>query len=49
MAKPIRATPTLKGIDAINFIREVINEEERPSQNRVNLINEASKIKFNCS
>ena len=47
MAKPIRATPTLKGIDAINFIKEVISEEKRPSKVRINLIKEASKIKFN--
>ncbi len=48
MAKPIRATPTLKGDDAINFIKAVIKEEKRPSKNRISLIKEASRIKFNC-
>lgn len=47
MAKPIRATPTLKGEDAVNFIRELCKEERNPSKNRVKLINEASQIKFN--
>lgn len=47
MAKPIRATPTLKGTEAINFIKEVVKEQKRPSKARINLIKEASKIKFN--
>ncbi|MBI3032221.1 hypothetical protein HYY69_01995 [Candidatus Woesearchaeota archaeon] len=47
MAKPIRATPTLKGIEAINFIKDVLAEEQRPNKARVNLIKEASKTKFN--
>ena len=47
MAKPIRATPTLKGIDAVNFIKEVLKEERSPSKARINLIKEATKIKFN--
>ncbi len=47
MAKPIRATPTLKGIEAINFIKDLIKEEKTPSKVRVDLIKEASKIKFN--
>ena len=47
MAKPIRATPTLKGIDAINFIKEVLKEGKNPSKARINLIKEAAKIKFN--
>lgn len=32
MAKPIRATPTLKGIEAVNFIKEVIKEEKKTVQ-----------------
>ena len=47
MAKPIRATPTLKGNEAINFIKQVLKEEKNPSKARINLIKEAIKIKFN--
>ncbi|MBI2581406.1 hypothetical protein HYV85_06430 [Candidatus Woesearchaeota archaeon] len=47
MAKPIRATPTLKGIEAVNFIKEVIKEEKRPSKARISLIKEAAITKFN--
>ena len=47
MAKPIRATPTLKGNEAINFIKEVLKEEKNPSKVRINLMKEATKIKFN--
>lgn len=43
MAKPIRATPTLKGEDAINFVKEMIKEEKNPSQTRVKTITEARK------
>ncbi|MCK4319450.1 hypothetical protein KAW38_02660 [Candidatus Micrarchaeota archaeon] len=38
MAKPIRATPTLRGEDAIKFVKETIKEEETPSKNRVRTI-----------
>lgn len=48
MAKPIRATPTLKGEDATNFIKKVLREQKNPSRNRVSLIKEAFEIKFNC-
>ena len=48
MAKPIRATPTLKGEDATRFIREVLSEQKRPSKNRLNLLKDADRIKFNC-
>lgn len=47
MAKPIRGTPTLKGNEAINFIKDVLMEEKNPSKARINLIKEATKIKFN--
>lgn len=43
MAKPIRATPTLSGDDAINFVLRMIREEKKPSKNRINAINEARK------
>lgn len=46
MAKPIRATPTLRGEDAVNFIKDIYKEERNPSRNRVRLIQEASQIKF---
>ncbi|MBU1203741.1 MAG: hypothetical protein KKG60_01590 [Nanoarchaeota archaeon] len=48
MAKPIRSTPTLKGEEAIKFIKEVLKEEKNPSKSRIDLISEASKVKFNC-
>ena len=44
MAKPIRATPTLKGEDATRFIREVLSEQKRPSKNRLNLLKDADRI-----
>ena len=47
MAKPIRATPTLRGKEAVDFIREVIREQEHPSEARVKLIKAALKMKFN--
>ncbi len=43
MAKPIRATPTLKGADAINFIKEMLKEERNPTRARVKTILEARK------
>ena len=46
MAKPIRSTPTLKGEDAINFIKEVHKEEKKPTLARVRLIKEAYELKF---
>lgn len=47
MAKPIEPTPTLRGKDAIRFIKNMIKEENNPSPERVKLIREAMKIKFN--
>ena len=47
MAKPIRATPTLNGQDAINFVKNMIKEQTKPSKERVNVIKKALKIKFN--
>jgi len=41
MAKPIRSTPTLKGTDAVNFVRALLKEERNPSPARVRTINEA--------
>jgi hypothetical protein len=47
MAKPIRATPVLKGKDAINFVKNMIKEEKNPSKDRINFINNAlSKKKY---
>ena len=48
MAKPIRATPTLRGIEAVNFMKEVLYEQRHPSKNRIALLKQAEKIKFNC-
>ncbi|MBS3107037.1 hypothetical protein J4419_05255 [Candidatus Woesearchaeota archaeon] len=47
MAKPIRATPTLRGADAVNFIKALLKEEERPSKARISLIKEAMTMQFN--
>jgi hypothetical protein len=41
MAKPIRSTPTLKGADAVNFVKALLKEEKNPSLARVRTINEA--------
>lgn len=43
MAKPIRATPTLKGEDAVNFVKEMVKEEKNPSKARIKTITEARK------
>ncbi len=47
MAKPIRATPTLRGEDARRFMREVLEEQKNPSKARVELLHEAARAKFN--
>ena len=47
MAKPIRATPTLRGEDAVRFIRNMIKEERRPNPKRIALIKRALSVKFN--
>ncbi|MDO8554674.1 MAG: hypothetical protein Q7S22_07745 [Candidatus Micrarchaeota archaeon] len=41
MAKPIGATPTLRGGDAINFVKNMIKESKYPSKARVDTINKA--------
>lgn len=43
MAKPIRATPTLKGEDAIRFVKEMLREQKNPSKARVATIQRALK------
>lgn len=45
MAKPIRATPTLRGKDAEKFIKEWTKEIKNPSKGRVKFIREAEKHK----
>jgi len=45
MAKPIRATPTLRGEDARRFIREWTKECKNPSKGRIQFIKEAEKQK----
>lgn len=47
MAKPIRATPTLKGEEARKFMKEVLEEQKNPSQARVALLHEAAQTRFN--
>ena len=46
MAKPIRATPTLKGEDAIKFIKNMLREEKNPNPARVAFIKKALKMEF---
>jgi len=46
MAKPIRATPTLKGEDAVRFIKNMIKEEKSPNPKRIVLIKQALNTKF---
>ena len=46
MAKPIRATPTLRGKDAMRFIRNMIQEERTPNPKRVAFIKKALAMKF---
>lgn len=45
MAKPIRATPVLKGEDAKKFVKEWIEEIKNPSKARIEFIKEAEKHK----
>ncbi len=47
MAKPIRATPTLRGEDAIRFAKNMIKEETDPDPRRIATIKRALKTKFN--
>jgi len=47
MAKPIRATPTLRGEDAVRFVKNMIREETNPNPKRIAFIKKALKIKFN--
>ena len=47
MAKPIRATPTLRGEDARRFMREVLEEQRNPSKARLKLLHDAEHVKFN--
>lgn len=47
MAKPIRATPTLKGSEAKEFVKDFLKEQKRPSKARINLIQKSINTKFN--
>jgi hypothetical protein len=47
MAKPIEATPTLRGKEAIDFIKRMLEEERNPSKKRIKMLEEARKAKFN--
>ena len=46
MAKPIRATPTLRGEDARNFIRAVLQEQRTPSPIRLKTLREAKNLQI---
>ena len=43
MAKPIRATPTLRGEDARRFIENMLKESKHPSKDRVATIKKAKE------
>jgi len=45
MAKPIRATPVLRGEDARRFLRDMISEQKNPNPKRLKFIAEAEKHK----
>lgn len=47
MASPIEPTPTLYGKDAIQFLKEMLEEEKHPDPRRVKFIQRAMKAKFN--
>lgn len=47
MAKPIRATPTLRGKDAVRFVKNMIKEEKSPNPLRIAFIKKALSTKFN--
>ncbi len=47
MAQPIRATPTLRGKDAVRFVKNMIKEEKNPNPKRIAFIKRALKTKFN--
>ena len=47
MAKPIRATPTLRGADAVRFVQNMIKEETTPNPKRIAFIKKALNTKFN--
>jgi hypothetical protein len=47
MAKPIRSTPTLRGEEARDFMRQVIDEQRNPSKERIKLLRDAAQARFN--
>ncbi len=49
MAKPIQATPTLRGKEAIRFVRNMIKEETNPDPQRLAVIRRALRTRFNVS
>lgn len=46
MAKPIDATPTLRGADAIRFIERMAQEEKAPAPRRIATLRRALNTKF---
>lgn len=46
MARPIEATPTLRGKDAIRFIRNMIKEERNPNPKRIAFLKRCEKLEF---
>jgi hypothetical protein len=46
MAKPIESTPSLRGKDAIRFIRRMKEEEKNPNPTRIATIKRALEMEF---
>lgn len=47
MAKPIMPTPTLRGKDAVRFVKAMIKEQKNPDPKRIAIIRRALRTKFN--
>ena len=46
MAKPIAATPTLRGKEAIQFVKAMLKEEKFPNPKRIAFLKKARRMKF---
>lgn len=46
MAKPIQTTPTLQGLDAKRFIKNMIKEQTNPTPERIKIIKRALSRKY---
>ena len=46
MATPIEGSPTLKGKEAIRFLKQVLEEQRNPSPARIKFLREARSKRF---